>query len=63
MTKRSSPFMKVEEVAEFFDVRPTTIREWCRTGKLKAARPGRDWKIRREDVHELAQQQYGSING
>lgn len=57
MTRR---FMKVEEVAEFFEVTPATIREWCRSGRLRASRPGRDWKIRREDVETLAQAEYGS---
>lgn len=52
--------MSVDEVAEFFEVKPATVREWCRTGRLKASKPGRDWKIFREDVHALAQSDYGS---
>lgn len=56
----NSRFMPVDEVAEFFDVTPATIREWCRTGRLKASRPGRNWKIFIEDVHALAQSDYGS---
>lgn len=55
-----SRFMSVDEVAEFFDITPATVREWCRVGRLPAARPGRDWKILRENVHKLAQADYGS---
>jgi len=52
-------WMKVEEVAEFFELTPATIREWCRTGKIPATRPGRDWKILRSDVEAYAQREYG----
>jgi excisionase family DNA binding protein len=51
--------MSVEEVAELFEVTPATVREWLRAGKLPGVRPGRDWKIQREDVYNLAQLEYG----
>ena len=59
MRKTDVRWMKVEEVAEFFELTPATIREWCRTGKLPAVRPGRDWKILRTDVEAYAQREYG----
>ena len=33
------------EVAEMLQVRLQTIGNWCRTGKLKAKRVGRGWRI------------------
>jgi excisionase family DNA binding protein len=59
MSEKESRFITIDEVAELFDVKPITVREWCRTGKLKAVRPGRNWKILRKDVYELAQITYG----
>lgn len=56
MAKR---WMTVKEAAAFFEVQPLTIREWCRTGRLKATRPGRAWRIRPQDVYDLAQIKYG----
>lgn len=61
MTEKEKLFMTVDEVAEFFDLKPLTIREWCRQGKFKdgAFKLGRSWKIKRESVYTLAQLKYG----
>lgn len=54
------PFMSVTEVAELFEITPATVREWCREGRISATKPGRDWKIVREDVLAMAQSAFGS---
>lgn len=51
--------MTVKEVAEVFEVEPLTVREWCRTGKIAAAKPGKAWRIPRSEVERLAQVKYG----
>lgn len=58
--KRDPNMMNVHEAAAFFGVTPYTIREWCRTGRLPASKPGKAWRIQRRDAHALAQTNYGS---
>lgn len=59
MARRNSSLMTVEEVAEFFAVTPATIREWCKSGKLPASKPGKSWLIHRDQVTILLQKTYG----
>ncbi|HYT36556.1 MAG TPA: helix-turn-helix domain-containing protein [Methylomirabilota bacterium] len=43
------PYYSPEEVAEYLDVTPETIRSLCRAGKIPGARQvGRQWRIPRE---------------
>lgn len=43
------PYYSPEEVAEYFDVTPETIRNLCRAKKIPGARQvGRQWRIPRE---------------
>lgn len=40
------PYYSPEEVAEYLDVTPETIRNLCRGGKIPGARQvGRQWRI------------------
>lgn len=45
--------LSVEEVAEEFQVTSQTIRNWIKSGALKAIKIGRAHRIRQEDVDEL----------
>ena len=45
--------LTVSQVAEELQVTPQTIRNWIDGGVLPAARIGRGFRIRREDVDEL----------
>jgi len=45
--------LSVSEVAEEFKVTTQTIRNWIKSGVLKAIKIGRDHRIRRQDVDEL----------
>ncbi|HVA19341.1 MAG TPA: helix-turn-helix domain-containing protein [Solirubrobacteraceae bacterium] len=45
--------LSVIEVAEEFQVTDQTIRNWIKSGALKAIKIGRDHRIRRQDVDEL----------
>lgn len=42
--------MTAEEVAEYLRVRLTTVYEWAKKGKIPAARVGRLWRFRREEI-------------
>lgn len=40
-----------EEVADRLAIKPRTIREWLRDGKLKGVKPGgKLWRIRESDL-------------
>ena len=39
-------WINVDEAAAHFGVRPTTIREWARTGKIPAQKIGKAWKFK-----------------
>ena len=39
-------YLSVEEYAKVYDVKPTTVRQWIRRGKIRNAKKiGRDWLI------------------
>src|SRR3954453_9124423 len=39
--------LTADEVARELDLRPTTIYQWCREGRLPAIKLGKEWRIRR----------------
>lgn len=39
-----------EEVAEMLKVQPRTVREWLRDKKLKGAKLGKEWRVKKEDI-------------
>ena len=43
----SKDLWSVEEVARYLGVRPTTVYQWCREGRLPALKLGKVWRIRR----------------
>ena len=46
---QDKPYYSPEEVAEYYDVSPETIRRMCRDGQIPGAiRVGRQWRIPRE---------------
>ena len=48
-------YLSVREVAATFRVSAKTVRRWIESGTLPATRPGRDWRVARSDLHDLAQ--------
>ena len=40
----------IEEVADRLQVSDQTIRRWIKSGRLPAYKPGREWRIRTEDL-------------
>lgn len=46
-------FLRTEEVAAILDVSERTIRDWCHTGRLKAVKVGRDWRVRVSELDAL----------
>lgn len=48
--------LKPEEAAAALAVKPSTVREWLRTGRLKGVRLGRLWRVREEDLEAFVQE-------
>lgn len=42
--------MTVEEVAEYLRIRPTTVYEWAKSGKIPAVKMGRLWRFESEEI-------------
>jgi excisionase family DNA binding protein len=46
------------EVAELLSVTTATVRTWCTMGKLQGVKlPGGDWRVRKEDLDKMLNQQ------
>lgn len=50
--KANRPFT-LEETAEYLKVDPRTITRWISSGKLKAAKIGREWRIPKSEIERL----------
>ena len=44
------PWLTVPEVSEQLKLHPATIRAWVKSGRLRAVRAGRTWRVRRSEV-------------
>jgi excisionase family DNA binding protein len=55
---------KVSEIATMFSVKPFTVREWIRSGKLKAVKlpAGSQWRIKESEMERFANTIYGSAS-
>ena len=42
------PIMTIDEVAEYLDLHPLTVRRLARDGEIPAFKVGRQWRIKRE---------------
>ncbi len=56
----SSEWMTVEEIAQDLRVKESTVREWIRQKRLKAAKIGRDYRIKREDYRKFINESYNT---
>ncbi len=54
----SKDWLTADEVAEDLRVHVSTVREWIRQKKLKAAKFGRDYRIKRKDYEEFIEKHY-----
>ena len=49
----SRPLLTVHETAEQLKVKESTIRAWIRSGKLRAIKFGREWRIAIKDLERF----------
>ena len=45
---RPDPILTVDEVAEYLNLHPLTVRRLARDGEIPAFKTGRQWRIKRE---------------
>jgi excisionase family DNA binding protein len=43
-------YLTIDEAAEKVKVKPDTVRDWLRSGRLKGYKAGRLWRIRPQDL-------------
>ena len=44
------PWLTVPQVSAELKIHPATVRIWIKTGRLRAVRVGREWRVRRSEV-------------
>lgn len=49
------PLLTTSEIADWLKVRVQSVARWCRVGKLKAIRAGREYRVRRSEVERFIQ--------
>jgi excisionase family DNA binding protein len=49
----ADPWLTPEQVGEELQVHPATVRLWIRTGRLRATRVGRSWRVRRSEIDRV----------
>ena len=49
-------YLTPDEIAERLRVTGKTVRQWCRLGKLKAIRAGKQWRVTPGDLHTFLHQ-------
>ncbi len=54
----SKDWLTVEEIADDLRVHVSTVRDWIKQKKLKAAKFGRDYRIKRKDYEEFIEKHY-----
>ena len=53
-----SDILTVKEIAEFLKVNSITIQRAIKRGELKAFKPGKDWRVHKEDLIEWIKGKY-----
>ncbi|MNL18796.1 Helix-turn-helix domain protein [compost metagenome] len=56
MSNADDEMMNSDEVARWLRVKPDTVRDYARTGRLKSVRPGKSYLFRRAWVDEFLAQ-------
>ena len=53
---RMEEIMTLEEVAKYLKMQPQTIYTWAQTGKIPAAKIGKEWRFRKDIIDEWFKQ-------
>lgn len=52
-------YLTIEEIATRLKLKPKTVREWLRLGRLPGIKAGRLWRVREEDLQAFLQRHQG----
>lgn len=61
ITKSDESYKSIEEVAELLNVSYQTIREMVVSGKLKAFKVGRQWRIKESELEKYSERRSTSL--
>ena len=60
----TAPIMDIEEVAEYLQLHPLTVRRLAREGAIPAFRVGRQWRAKRELLdHWIEEKSMQNVKG
>lgn len=51
--ERAERPLTVDEAAEFLKVNRSTVLKWLKEGKIRAAKIGREWRIKKAEIDRL----------
>lgn len=57
---QDDPWLSLRSVANLFDVKPDTIRQWIQDGKIEAFKFNNRWRIRKSEVKRVSEREYGN---
>jgi excisionase family DNA binding protein len=53
---KEKDLLSVEDVARYFGVGQMTVYRWCKEGRLRCIKLGKQWRIRREELEDFLSQ-------
>lgn len=53
------PLLSTAKVGEMFDVKPETIRDWIKNGKIAGVKVNRSWRVRKSVAVAFGEARYG----
>lgn len=53
------PLLTTKEVADLFSVKPETVSDWIKQGKIPGVKINGYWRIKRSDMVAYARKNYG----
>jgi excisionase family DNA binding protein len=54
VAKQESPWFTLEAAAKYLDVSERTLHRWIKSGKLRPAKVGREYRIKPSDLKKIA---------
>lgn len=58
-----SKMLTIDDLCEILQLRPNTIRNYLKEGKLIGSKFGREWRVKQEDLDEFIDQNRNTSQG